>query len=301
VQELLFGLRELASSKYYLLGIGMITAQEFYDQIKKTPSISSGDPVVDQILRGGFLPGPIHLITGHSALLSTLLMRTAVNACAARVDGGGEYQQIAYIDGENTFNPYFISKYAISKQLTPTYILDRIFVSRTFTWNQMVEVVEEKISTLDHVDMVLISGLTSMFEENLKPNTEPHNKMPGYNASQPSSEINWKAFQDVNRMIAGLKKVIQKRDPLIVLTGPFNSKSRSRPAGGHLMAHLGGILVGIDDQERYRDYFLYQHPFLPFQTQRIWKTVESRGNSLSKRHLNHDPHNLTLDSFCKQK
>jgi hypothetical protein len=274
----------------------MITAQEYYESIKKTPPISSGDATLDLLLHGGFIPGPIYLLSGASGLLSSLLMRTAVNALAPRVDGGAEYQNIAYVDGENTFNPYFISKCATAKQLNPTYVLDHIVVARTFTWNQMVEVVEEKIAGLPHVDMVLISGLTSMFEETAN-DTSRAPPVPKF--MRPSRPLNWKAFQDLNRMIAGIKKVIKQSDPIIVITGPFNSRSRTRPAGGQIIAHFGGILVGIEDEDRYYDYTLYQHPFLPFHSERVWKVAQMQGNTRAKRLLLKDPHNLTLDSFFK--
>jgi hypothetical protein len=277
----------------------MITAQDYYERIQRMPPISSGDPNLDLLLQGGFIQGPVHFLYGPSALLSGILMKTAVNSQLARVDGGGECQQIAYIDGENTFNPYYISKYALSKQANPNYVLDRILVSRTFTWNQMVEVVEEKIARLASVDMVLISGLTSMFEEAVtNPSTPIAPRGKQGNSSQPPA-VNWSPFQDLNRMIGGLKRITEKCEPIIVITGPFNSKSRTRPAGGQILTHFGGILVGIEDQERYLDFTLYQHPYLPFRKERGWKSIQSRGNTQAHRLLIRDPQNLTLDTFFK--
>lgn len=272
----------------------MITAQQYYDEIQKIPPISSGDCALDTLLRGGFTSGPVYVLSGPSSLLSVILMRTAVNAFCARVDGGSELQQVAYIDGENSFNPYFISKCAVSRHLNPTYVLDRILIARTFTWNQMVEVLEEKVAQLENVELVLVSGITSMFEETAQDPSKARNVSSSRRTASP---MNWQTFQELNRMIAGLKNVIKSADPLIILTGPFNSKSRFRPAGGQIMAHFGGVLIGIEDDERYIDYTLHQHPSMAFHTERIWKTMQMRDNTRARSHLSSNPHNLTLDSF----
>lgn len=278
----------------------MITAQEYYEELSKNPPIPSGDIAVDTLLRGGFIPGPVYLLYGPSSLLTHILLRTAVNALSPQTDGGAAVSQIAYIDGENTFNPYFLSKYAISKQMDPNFVLNHILVSRVFTWNQMVEVVEEKVAALEHVDLILISGLTSMFEENFE--AIPH-QMPSHakgSAFPPKQKVNWNTFQDLNRMINGLKRIIERSNPLIIMTGPINSHSRVRPVGGQILTHFGGVLLEIDDQERFLDYTLQQHPCLPYQKERIWRTVLQQEKSQLKRSLLRDPHNLTLDAFFQK-
>ncbi len=261
----------------------MITAQDYYNRIQNAPIISSGDPTIDQLLHGGFIQGPVHFLFGPSAFLSAILMKTAVNAQLARVDGGAECQQVAYIDGENTFNPYYLSKYALSKQAAPQYILDRILVARTFTWNQMVEVVEEKLAQLTNVDLILISGMTSMFEETVtnpstpamfrgswtrddgKGGSEHHGNQGKADSVSKSAAMNWSPFQDLNRMIGGLKRIIEKCDPTIVMTGPFNSRSRTRPTGGQILTHFGGVLIGIEDQNASWNILSISIPICPFK------------------------------------
>jgi hypothetical protein len=98
-------------------------------------------------------------------------------------------------------------------------------------------------------------------------------------------------------MLYGLKKFIAHSHPIVVLTGPFHSKSHSRPAGGHLISHFGGILVSLENYERFIEYTLHQHPFLPFQKERFWKPLQLQNNSHLSRRFKRDPLNLTLDSF----
>jgi hypothetical protein len=139
-----------------------------------------------------------------------------------------------------------------------------------------------------------------MFEENFE--AIPH-QMPSHakgSAFPPKQKVNWNTFQDLNRMINGLKRIIERSNPLIIMTGPINSHSRVRPVGGQILTHFGGVLLEIDDQERFLDYTLQQHPCLPYRKERIWRTVLQQETGRLKRSLLRDPHNLTLDAFFQK-
>ena len=46
-------------------------------------------------------------------------------------------------------------------------------------------------------------------------------------------------FQDLNRMIGGLKRIIEKCHPTIVMTGPFNSRSGPVPRAAKFLPISG--------------------------------------------------------------
>jgi len=105
----------------------MITAQDYYDRIQKAPPISSGDPTIDILIHGALYKVLSTFYMDHPHYYPDINENRG-KCPARRVDGGGECQQVAYIDGENTFNPYYLSKYALSNKLP------RIIFSIAFWW-----------------------------------------------------------------------------------------------------------------------------------------------------------------------
>ncbi|MHA1584401.1 MAG: hypothetical protein ACTSWL_04045, partial [Promethearchaeota archaeon] len=245
---------------------------------------------------GGVLRGPVYFFYGPKSLLSSTLMKIAVNSFQTAIDGGvaaDDLHQVAYVDGLNRFNPYYISKVAVSKHLSPQYVLKNIIVARTFTWNQMVESLEEKLADLEDrpIKLLLVSGLTSMFEEMT-------------NDGMTLGKINYKVFQDLKRIFAGINRMALHSRPIIVLTGPLHSKSDHRPAGGHLLSHFCGVIAGVHDNLRFIDYTLDQHPYLPYTKKRLWKPKElnTRSHRNWRSTIKHseekqDFRSLTLDQF----
>ncbi|MHA1293522.1 MAG: hypothetical protein ACTSQJ_12765, partial [Promethearchaeota archaeon] len=126
--------------------------------------------------------------------------------------------------------------------------LENIIVARAFTWDQMVELLEHKLAMLEHVKVVLISGITTLFRSYAK-----------------------QTFEGLLKSINGIKQILSKTKPLIVITAPLNERSLFRPAGGKIISHFGNVLILIGDNERYTEYTLIQHPYLSENRLRKWK------------------------------
>jgi hypothetical protein len=265
------------------------TASEYFAEIKRHPPLPSGDSALDSLLGGGFLTGPVYFLYGPKNHLARILMQTAVNSFLPKIDGGQASHHVAFIDGINRFNPYLISKLAVSKHLSPQHVLKRILVARTFTWNQMVEVLEEKLIDLqdDRINLVVVSGMTTLFEGVSQeiPHDIPYGKNPPLNSS---------AFHDLKSMFSGLNRIAQETKPIIILTGPLHSKSHFRLAGGHLISHFSGVVVGLHEKERFIDYTLDQHPFYPFRQTRYWKPLLTKNQG--KKRSSHFQ-SQTIDAF----
>ena len=213
------------------------------------PLISSGDTTLDELLSGGFHRDLVYLLYGDKKLTTNILLTTAVIAQKSFNNGGfGEDIRVAFIDGNNRFNPYNVSKFAVSQNLSPRKVLENILISRAFTWDQMVEILENRLSILEDVKVVLISGITTMFESYEK-----------------------QTFEDLLGTIDGIKSILWKANPLIIITAPLHEHSLFRPKGGKILSHFGNVLVMINDDDRYVEYTLVQHPYLPEKRLRKWK------------------------------
>jgi hypothetical protein len=225
-----------------------------HERNNRLPIISSGDTKLDELLSGGFHRDLVYLLYGDKKLTTNILLTTAVIAQKAFINGGlGENIRIAFIDGNNRFNPYNVSKFAVSQNLSPRKVLENILISRAFTWDQIVEILENRLSMLEDVKAVLISGITTMFE--------------GYEKQ---------TFEDLLRTIDGIKAILWKTNPLIIITAPLHEHSLFRPKGGKILSHFGNVLVMINDDERYAEYTLVQHPYLPENRLKKWKPRTSK-------------------------
>lgn len=218
------------------------------------PPISSGDFKLDELLtegnsRGGFHRELVYLLYGDKTVITNILLTTAVISQKSFTNGGfGDGIKVAFVDGNNRFNPYNVSKFAVSQKLSPRRVLENILISRAFTWDQMVEILENRLSLLEDVKVVLISGITTLLKSYEK-----------------------QSFEDLLRTIDGIKKILWKTNPLIIITAPLNDYSLFRPKGGKILSHFGSVLVLINDDERYAEYILVQHPFLPERRLLKWK------------------------------
>ena len=240
-----------------------------YKKNNKIPLISSGDSTLDELLSGGFRKDLVHLLYGDKKKTTEILLTTSVIVQKAFTNGGlGDGIKVAFVDGNNLFNPYNISKFAVSQHLSPRTVLENIIIARAFTWDQMIELLENRLSTLDHVKVVLISGITTLFQSYEK-----------------------QTFEDLLKAINGIKQIMSKTKPLIIITAPLNEHSLFRPKGGKIISHFGNVLVLINDDERYVEYILVQHPFLPENRLLKWKP------RTPKRKLSNPLRNTTLDSW----
>ena len=240
------------------------TGLKVYERKKSLSIVSSGDRTLNELLDGGFHQDLIYIIYGDLKKISKILLATAVNYCRTFTFN----HRVALIDGNNRFNPYEVSKLAVSFRLNPTRVLENILISRAFMWEQMVELLENRLSELESVKMVIVSGFTRLW--------------PNYEQM---------TFEGLLKAINGLKKIIPWLNPLIILTAPLHEYSRFRPVGGKYFAHFGHVLALITEEERFTEYILVQHPFLPEK-----KLVKFKPLKL-KRGLKRPSRNATLDKW----
>jgi len=163
-----------------------------------------------------------------------------------------------------------VSKFAASHGLSPKGVLKNILIARAFTYEQMIELLENRISQLDNIKAVLISGITRLW---------------------PNYEL--RSFEELNKAIQGIKEVMERVDPLIIITAPLHQCSAFKPIGGHNLTHFGHVLILIENKERSCEYSLIQHPFLPEVTLKRWHPKRP------KRGMKESFQSTTLDLWLK--
>lgn len=241
----------------------IMTAEAYHKELNKFPPLKSGNKYIDSLLDGGLRSGLIHLFVGTRKINSDLLMKIAIHAFLPRTKGGLGIEtmgKVVYIDAENRFSPYFLSKLALSKNLSPQHILQKIYIARAFQWTQMVEIVEEKLPQMKDVRLVLISGLTSMFN--------PENDRKGKEGT-----LNQRSFDELKAAIQGIKTAVKQSNPIVVITVPRAPNSIHKGFGGKILSHFGCVIVEIFDQERKTDFFLAQHPFMGTKKVTKWNRI----------------------------
>lgn len=239
-----------------------------------SPIYASGDTTLDELLGGkGFQNDLVYLLIGDRRVVSKILLTTAVHTFTQfkTQDGKcrGSYQEkVAFVDGNNHFNPYQVSKLAVSLNLSPHSVLENILIARAFTFDQMIELLEHRISALKEVKILLISGITTLW---------------------PNYEKN--TFEELLKAIDGIKQVMKTYQSLIVITAPLHQYSAIKPVGGHSLTHFGQVLVLIENDERLVTYTLLQHPFLPETSLKRWLPLKP------KRNLKVPQKNTTIDNW----
>ena len=237
---------------------------EELDRKKLLPLYKSGDYILDNLLSGGFRQDLIYLIYGDRKLIVDILINTMVLSFRDKDFS----KRAALVDMNNRINPYEISILAAAEGLSPRTVLENIIISRAFTFEQMVETLENRISDLEKIKILGVSGITTLW--------------PDYEQS---------TFEGILKAISGIKKTILKTNPLILLTAPLNKHSEFRPQGGKYLAHFGSVLILITKSKRFIEYSLIQHPSMPEKTERKMIPVQLKRN-LTKPHKN-----LSIDQF----
>jgi hypothetical protein len=254
-----------------------ITGFDYWMQKKFERKLDTGLMELNGLLEGGYSRGIVNVLYGSRRPIIRLLLNASINSLLASVDGGLNSGKVIYVDAENTFNPYYLSEKIRALGYQPEELLKRVEVARCFNWNQVVEVVSEKVP-LQKPDTLIVSGYTSMFE------------------------YSEKSFADLQLINGGIK-AIMKYNPVVVLGTSMHMNSELVPMGGKVMTQFGGILISMVEQDRYYELTLQKHPLFPKKSDRVWKestalTAKSLSRTHSKDKLLKSKHN-TLDSFLE--
>ena len=111
-------------------------------ELQAEPRLSFGDESLDRFL-GGLRLGQVAFLYGSWQCLAASEL-LCVRAQLEPHIGGFDSKAI-FVDGGNTFDPYLISQYAERFSLDRNWALDRIFVSRAFTYHQLTSLIAQML------------------------------------------------------------------------------------------------------------------------------------------------------------
>lgn len=112
------------------------------NQLQAEPDLAFGDENLDRLL-GGLRLGHVAFLYGSSQCLETsefLCVRVQLDS-----HSGGFDSDVIFLDGGNTFDPYLITQYAEQLSLDRDRTLDRILVSRAFTYHQLTSLITQTL------------------------------------------------------------------------------------------------------------------------------------------------------------
>lgn len=205
--------------------------------------ITSGDITLDKLLGGGFQKDLVYLLFGNINNTSDILLKTLVTSQKPILkEGLGEGFLVAFIDGNHCFNADEVIKYAISLQLSPETVLHNITISRAPNWDQMIELLENRLSKLEQVRVVLISGITTILQSYER-----------------------QTFEDLLRAVDEIKNIFERTKPLIVITAPLNEDFLFSPIEDKDLSLSGKVIAMINDDEQYVEYTLVQNLLLKWK------------------------------------
>lgn len=146
----------------------IMTASQYLTLQRSTQTmnlLTFGDSTLDHALHG-FSLGYFTVFYG-SAQCHRLSETLCVRAQLPQEQGGLD-SRVLFLDGGNCFDPYFITDYARQKDLDPSHVLDKILISRAFTYPQLTTLITRKLSkAIDtyNAKLVVISNVSSLYND----------------------------------------------------------------------------------------------------------------------------------------
>jgi len=135
--------------------------------------LKTGIQLVDDVFPG-FSYGDFAAIYGNEAFTLGFILCVCSTSPS---EYGGLNSEVLFIDGGNSFNPYFVAEVARRWTLNPRGVLEKIFVSRAFTAYQLSALILEKLDEFlekRDVDLIFVSDIASLFMDSDIPKTEAH-------------------------------------------------------------------------------------------------------------------------------
>lgn len=268
------------------------TAEEFWTKEQGQKIIPLGNPL-DILLKGGIRRGLIHGIIMPKALMGPIYHQLLLNY--ATEISRENWKPIMLIEGINKFDPYLLSKLALSHRIHPNALLDLVQVARAFQYNQIIELVEERlpmwVKQNERPGMIIVAGLNNEFENMIDID---YSRTSFQKKEKPA--LNLKPFKKLTQALGQFNNAIQSRPYIVFLLTP-HSKSNTKAAGGTFLHHYCNILAHIIPNELNWIYSLDQHPFIPEQSIQLPIVNNSKRRKHKEKQKKFQNSTKTLDRY----
>ena len=185
-------------------------------------------------LIGGFRPAHVALFDSDSSYASNLLHLLCIQA----IEGFDE--EVVWIDGGNTIDPYAISSICKRLRLDKRDILSRVNVSRAFTAYQLVTLIDEKLEEQvkdSSPSTVIVSSITELFLD---------------------KDMRWmESHQLLRRCLENISRITKEHETISILTNNTHQQVRPSPRLGALLYDFADPVVQMRTR---RDGLLFRLP-----------------------------------------
>ena len=188
---------------------------------------------LDELI-GGFRSAQVTLLESDNSYVSSLLHLLCVRA-VAEFD-----EEVVWIDGGNSINPYAISSLCKRLELDKREILSSISISRAFTAYQLVTLIDEKLE--EQVERcspssVIVSSVTELFLD---------------------KDMKWmESHQLLRRCLERISKVTKEHETISLMTNYSEHTLRPSPKLSNLLYEHSDQIVQIRNR---RNGMLFRLP-----------------------------------------
>ncbi|MEM2093676.1 MAG: DNA repair and recombination protein RadA [Candidatus Bathyarchaeia archaeon] len=220
---------EISTAAREMLNIRFQSAEELLQQRKSVTRLTTGSKSLDSLLGGGVESQAILELIGEFGSGKTQICHTLCATVQLPTEHGGLDGGAIYIDTEGTFRPERLAQIAEAKGLRREEALKRVIVARAFNSDHQILIVEklDDIIPEKNIKLVIVDSVISHFRaEYLGREALPERQQYLNNHLHRLLRMS----EIYNIPVVVTNQVVATPD---VFFGPT-----TRPAGGHVIAHM---------------------------------------------------------------
>ncbi len=211
-----------------LMSMSFVSAMELWEKRKDMMRCSTGSEALDDLLAGGVETKAMTEFVGeYGAGKTQICLKLCVNVQLSPEQGGLD-GGVIFFDTEGTFSAQRIHQIAQAMELDPDPILDGILVSRVYTSDHQILLLDHsfKICHEEGIKLVVVDSLISHFRSE-------------YIGRESLAERQ----QKLNNYLHKLLRLAEVYNLAVVVTNQAQANPNAffgnptRPAGGHVLAH----------------------------------------------------------------
>ncbi len=219
---------KLAEAARQRMNMSFISARDLWEKRKGMMRCSTGSQELDDLLAGGIETQAMTELVGQYGAGKTQICLKLCVMAQLPPEKGGLGGNALFFDTEGTFSAQRIHQIAEAMELDPEPILDGVLVSRVYTSEHQILLLDHcfKMCKEEGVRLVIVDSLISHFRSEY---------IGRENLAQRQ--------QKLNNYLHKLLRLAELYNLAVVVTNQAQANpnaffgSPNRPAGGHVMAH----------------------------------------------------------------
>lgn len=211
-----------------LMSMSFVSAMELWEKRKNMLRCSTGSEALDDLLAGGIETKAMTELVGEYGAGKTQICLKLCTIAQLPPEQGGLGGGVIFFDTEGTFSAQRIHQIAQAMELDPDPILDGILVSRVYTSDHQILLLDHsfKVCREEGIKLVVVDSLISHFRSE-------------YIGRENLAERQ----QRLNNYLHKLLRLGEIYNLAVVVTNQAQANPNAffgnpnRPAGGHVLAH----------------------------------------------------------------